>query len=79
MRGSRSKTFIASCILRTGNPPAAPIETAIYEHKHYDIDYRTVSPTGEVKWIRAVGRGFYDLDGRPISFDGVTMDITAHQ
>ena len=55
------------------------MEVALGQHKVYDIDYRTVSPTGEVKWIRAVGRGFYDLDGNPKSFDGVTMDITARR
>ena len=60
-------------------PTRLAIESAISQHKHYDIDYRTVSPSGEVKWIRAVGRGFYDVEGRPKSFDGVTMDITARR
>ena len=55
------------------------IDRSILEHKRYDIDYRTVSPSGEVKWIRAVGRGVYGTDGKPISFDGVTMDITARR
>jgi PAS domain S-box-containing protein len=57
----------------------AAIDTSVFEHKGYDIDYRTVSPTGEVKWIRAVGRTFYDAEGKPLSFDGVTMDITARR
>ena len=52
------------------------IQTSINEKRRYDIDYRTVSATGEIKWIRAVGRGFYDDNGNPVSFDGVTMDIT---
>jgi PAS domain S-box-containing protein len=55
------------------------IDSAISQHKRYDIDYRTVSPTGEIKWIRAVGRGVYGIDGNPISFDGVTMDLTARR
>ena len=57
----------------------AAIDTAINDHKVYDIDYRTVSPTGEVKWIRAVGRGFYDASGTSVRFDGVTMDISARR
>ena len=57
----------------------AAIATSVNDHKGYDIDYRSVSPTGEVKWIRAVGRGFYNIEGDPISFDGVTMDITARR
>ena len=42
----------------------------------YDIEYRTVSPDGRQKWIRAVGRTFYDAAGQPRRFDGITLDIT---
>ncbi|HEY3929817.1 MAG TPA: PAS domain-containing protein [Candidatus Koribacter sp.] len=55
------------------------IDRSILEHKRYDVDYRTVSPSGELKWIRAVGRAVYAAGGKPISFDGVTMDITARR
>ncbi len=54
-------------------------EAAIQNHCKCDIDYRTVSPEGEVKWVRSVGRGFYDASGNPTSFDGMTMDITARR
>ncbi|HYO25971.1 MAG TPA: ATP-binding protein, partial [Lacipirellulaceae bacterium] len=53
------------------------IEASIARREPYDIDYRTVSPDGkEVKWIRACGRGFYDGDGAPTRFDGITIDMT---
>jgi signal transduction histidine kinase/ActR/RegA family two-component response regulator len=53
------------------------IEQSISDKAPYDIDYRTVSPDGRrVKWIRASGRGFYDDDGNPIRFDGITIDVT---
>jgi len=42
----------------------------------YDIEYRTVAPDGREKWIRAMGRTFYDEAGNPRRFDGVTLDIT---
>jgi signal transduction histidine kinase len=42
----------------------------------YDIEYRTVSSDGRQKWIRAVGRTFYDPAGEPKRFDGLTLDIT---
>ena len=42
----------------------------------YDIEYRTVSPDGRQKWIRALGRTFYDAAGQPRRFDGLTLDIT---
>ncbi len=46
------------------------------EDSPYDIEYRTVSPDGRIKWIRALGRTFYDPSGRPKRFDGLTMDVT---
>jgi PAS domain S-box-containing protein len=42
----------------------------------YDIDYRTVAPDGQVRWIRAIGRAFYDEVGNPFRFDGITVDAT---
>ena len=53
------------------------IEASIQQKSQYDIEYRTVGPNGETKWIRAIGRGFYDEQGEPIRFDGVTLDVTA--
>jgi PAS domain S-box-containing protein len=53
------------------------VERAVFEHGGYDIEYRTVSPDGaRVRWVRAIGRGFYDAAGRPTRFDGVTIDVT---
>ena len=52
------------------------IEGAIAQHTVYDIDYRTIAPDGQVRWIRATGRGFYDAQGNPNRFDGITLDIT---
>lgn len=52
------------------------IEKSIAERTGYDIEYRTVSPSGREKWIRAIGRTGYDELGVPRRFDGVTQDIT---
>ena len=52
------------------------IEQSIEQRSGYDIDYRTVGSDGRVRWIRAIGRGFYDAMGKPIRFDGITVDIT---
>jgi PAS domain S-box-containing protein len=57
-------------------PTRQAIDTSIQEKSDYTINYRTVSPLGEVRWVRAIGRGFYDQDGNPTRFDGVTVDIT---
>ena len=55
----------------------AAIEASIASKTAYDIEYRTLSPDGKrTKWIRAIGRAYYDEAGNPTRFDGVTVDIT---
>lgn len=53
------------------------IELAIETHSQYDIEYRTVSPDGQIKWIHALGRTAYNEAGQPVRFDGITQEITA--
>ena len=52
------------------------IDASIANRTQYDIEYRTLSASGGEKWIRAIGRTFYDAQANPIRFDGVTLDIT---
>lgn len=53
------------------------IEKSIVDKTPYDVDYRTVhADTGAERWIRAIGRTFYDAEGSPRRFDGVTVDVT---
>ena len=52
------------------------VERSLAEHSSYDIDYRTIGPDGQMRWIRAIGKGFYDECGHAKSFDGITIDMT---
>lgn len=54
----------------------AAIDASIEDRQRYQIEYRTVAPDGRMKWIRAIGRTFYNDNGAPVRFDGVTLDIT---
>jgi len=54
------------------------VEDCVFRGSLYDIEYRTVSPRGEIRWVRATGRTFFDRNGAPLQFDGTTQDIT-HQ
>ncbi len=54
------------------------IEQSIANRTPYETEYRTVSAaTGAEKWIRAVGRAYYDEAGTAVGFDGITLDVTA--
>ncbi len=40
------------------------------------IQYRIVWPDGSLRWINALGRFYYESDGRPVRMLGVLTDIT---
>ena len=43
----------------------------------YDVEYRTVSPQdASIKWVRAIGKIYFDDDGSPLRFIGSVLDIT---
>ncbi len=52
------------------------IGRSIRDRVGYDIEYRTVGLDGRERWVRAIGRTFYGPAGEPVSFDGVTVDVT---
>lgn len=45
----------------------------------FEMDYRIVRPSGEVRYIREHGNVIRDKDGRPISASGVMQDITERE
>jgi signal transduction histidine kinase len=47
--------------------------------ERYDIEYRTVSPKGAIRWVRATGQTQRDAQGQPLGFSGTTQDITGRK
>jgi signal transduction histidine kinase/ActR/RegA family two-component response regulator len=43
-----------------------------------EVEFRTRAPDSSDRWVRAKGRVYRDAGGRPVRFDGVTLDVT-HQ
>jgi len=54
----------------------ARIATALADHTTLDSEYRVVWPTGEVRWINALGHGIYDDRGDPVRMSGICIDVT---
>jgi len=52
------------------------IETAINKHTSLENEYRIVLPSGEVRWINALGNTTYDSNGKPQRMSGICIDIT---
>ena len=42
----------------------------------YDLEYRTVRPDGSIRWVHALGSGYYDELEKPLRMVGVVFDIT---
>lgn len=53
------------------------IGVALARRGVYDLEFRTLGPVEQQRWIRATGRAFCDARGKPQRFDGVTIDITS--
>jgi signal transduction histidine kinase/ActR/RegA family two-component response regulator len=53
----------------------AAIERSIREGADYDIEYRTLFPNGETRWVLVRGRSMQDAAGRR-RMAGVSLDIT---
>ena len=45
----------------------------------YDLEYRTVRPDGSIRWVHALGSGYYDELEKPLRMVGVVFDITERQ
>ena len=52
------------------------VKKCVEEGEAYDIEYRTMSPDSQARWVHATGKTFHDSDGNPVRFDGTTRDIT---
>jgi signal transduction histidine kinase/FixJ family two-component response regulator len=55
------------------------VMASVSNGEKYDIEYRTVSPSGAIRWVRATGQTQRDDDGQPLGFSGTTQDITARK
>lgn len=42
----------------------------------YRIEYRILRPSGEVRWLDALGKIDYAADGAPLRISGINLDIT---
>ena len=52
------------------------IREAILDQKPLTNEYRIVTPSGEIRWIHALGQAIYDETGKPLRMAGVCSNIT---
>lgn len=54
----------------------AAVEHSVATGGDYDIEYRAVTPAGDVRWVQIRAQPSYAEDGSPVSMTGVSLDIT---
>nr|HPQ65902.1 PAS domain S-box protein [bacterium] len=53
------------------------IRRAIARRTPLSSQYRIVLPSGEVRWINALGDTVFDASGKPVRMSGICIDVTA--
>jgi PAS domain S-box-containing protein len=51
-------------------------DAGVRNHKSFDLEFRILLPSGEIRWLCSRGRGQYDEKGRVVRVVGFNMDIT---
>lgn len=75
-QGLPIQRFVDAILPEDRDRVTAAIEVAVAEGSEYLQDYRVRSIDGEVRWLTARGRCFYDAERKPARFPGVVIDIT---
>ncbi|BAS60210.1 PAS/PAC sensor hybrid histidine kinase (plasmid) [Leptolyngbya boryana NIES-2135] len=52
------------------------IDQALRERSGYEMEFRAVHPTGEIRWLSTRGGVIFDQQGSPARMLGATIDIT---
>lgn len=55
------------------------IEQLVSEHKDMDVEYRIIRRSGEVRWMRSVGRMYFDASKQPTEVYGLQIDISHYK
>jgi PAS domain S-box-containing protein len=51
-------------------------DAALRAHQQFDVEFRIVRPSGEIRWVTSRGQGFYDEAGELVRVLGNNMDVT---
>ena len=52
------------------------VDLAVETHSQFDVEYRIVNTSGDLRWVHEIGKCVLDSHGTPAWVDGVIMDIT---
>lgn len=74
--GSSVQDFMALIHSEDLNRVSVALTRAVEQQEPYDVEFRTVRPDGEIRWLSTSARVQYDAAGRPVRMFGAVLDIT---
>jgi len=57
-------------------PGWVAVQEAVQEGLPYQLEYRILTASGEMRWVWEQGRGVLDSDGQVVALEGLVIDIT---
>lgn len=64
-----------SYIIHPGDRSSDKIKKAIKNKQPYELEYRIIKATGEIKWVLEKGEGVFSDDGKLLFLEGFILDI----
>jgi PAS domain S-box-containing protein len=76
-RGEKTLEIFYACLHPDDRDRVKDVWRHQLEHQlPCDLEYRSVRPDGSIRFLHALGSGYYDADGKPIRMVGVVFDVT---
>lgn len=74
--GNRTVSYV-DCILPADRPRVREVvERGLVEGRHFQIEYRIRTRSGETRWVWEQGVAVEFCDGRPVTLEGFITDVT---
>jgi PAS domain S-box-containing protein len=55
------------------------VQQALQNKKPFELTYRIISKTGQLKWLWEQGEGVFDQNGKLVAIEGLINDISEHK
>ena len=52
------------------------LSNALANGSGYELEFRTIRPNGEIRWLSTAGEVYFDAEGRAVRMLGATTDVT---
>ena len=55
------------------------IKASVRDGMPYEVEFRVIHPSGEIRWLATSGKVYYGQEGQPLRMVGATIDVTSRR